>query len=293
MTKKDVNKFVAEMVNNETFSEIPEFLWLWDDFVSLIIKEKVTTQNFEEFWECIKNRALDEELYGLMLDKGITFEMMEIIEMNESLFTAALKRKWLHKQMLRYIHMLTHDQIVTLFVEGEFHDNASLNALYSHIIERDLSPEQLLKVMCRCNNVQNVVELVDSVPYQYWTNDTFLALMAKCNPIYSDEDYHEILGKVIFYAVQLDLNKIIDLFGYQAFCKIFEEDEYADFAILTMYSQTMNPLRDMKGKQWLLLLNVYNGDAQKAVKELKRHGYNPTEKQLNELFKLASDKNIF
>lgn len=292
MTKKDVNKFVTEAINSAHFSEIPEFLWLWDEFVSLIIKEKVTTQNFEEFWECIRNRELDEEHYGLLLDKGITFEMMKVIEMNERLFSAAFKRKWLHKEMLRHIHMLTHDQIVMLFVEGEFHDSTSLNALYSHIIERDLNPKQLVKVMCRCNNAKSMVELVDSVPYQYWRDDVFLELIAKGSPIYSDDDYHEILGKVIFYARELDLAKIVDLFGYQAFYKYFEEDEYAEYHIVELYIQTLNPLRDMKGEQWFLLLNICDGDAEKAAKKLKRCGYSPTVEQLEELFKLG-DKTSF
>lgn len=283
--KKDV---ISEAIKKEEFEEIPEILWLWDDFVYFIIKEKVSPKNFKEFWECIRNRPLNEDHYGALLDNGITFDMMEIMEIDESLFEAALKRKWFHNELLRYQYILTNNQIVKLFTEGNFQSKKSLEILYNNIVEmqQQLTPQQLVKVMCRCKNVKTIEELVWKIPSSYWRQKEFLKLMAKGCPVYSEKDYFEIISKIIFYSEYLDLTNIVDLFGYSGFSKFFEEEEkdIVKLHVVSLYAETMTESRDMSGNQWDLLVSAC-GSAERAIQELTKYGYTPTMSQLSELKK--------
>lgn len=285
MKKEDIKNFVGNAINKEKFEEIPEFLWLWDDFLYFIIKEKVLPKNFNAFWECIRNRTLNEDHYGALLDKGITFDMMEIMEIDESLFEAALKRKWLHNELLRYHYILTNNQVVKLFTEGDFHSKKSLEILYNRIVEsKQLTPQQLVKVMCKCKNVKTVEQLVEEIPSYYWKQEEFLKLIAIGGPVYSDKDYFDIISKIIFHSEYLDLTNIVDLFGYSGFYKFFEEEDLAEFYVVSLYGETMTKSRDMSGNQWDLLVSAC-GSAERAVQKLTKYGYTPTESQLSELKK--------
>ncbi|MBP3502704.1 MAG: hypothetical protein J6K42_04405 [Clostridia bacterium] len=277
--KKYFIEFVKDAINSEEFDELPEFLWLWDDFLLFIIKEKVNQKNFCKFWKCIK-RSLNREHYGALLDAGISFEMMGIMEMNDPLFEAGLKRKWFHKTLLRYVHLLKHHQIVTLFVEGEF-DKKSLEILYDNIIESELTPEELVRVMCKCQNTQIMKDCVEKIPNHLWRDDAFLTLIAKGKPAYRDEDLYAILMKIISNQICLDINKIVDIFGYSIFTKVFKPDD--NVQKLMLYSQTMNEHRDMGNDQWQILIDAYSGDIDKAIEDLERYGYVPTKSQMEAL----------
>lgn len=272
-------QFIKEAVNEAKFDELPNFLWDWDEFLFSIINKKVNKKNFTAFWSCI-NRSLTAEHYGALIDKGITFEMMEVMEMNTSLFEAGLKRPWFHKEMVRYMHLLDHHQMVKLFVEGEL-DKKSLDKLYDSIIEAELTPTELVQVMCKCQNKKLMKECVDTIPDEFWRNNEFLELLAKGKAAYTADDLDAILMKIITNQICFDLNKIVDIFGYEIFIKVFETDEV--FQKVQLYAQTMNEGRDMRGKQWNLLIDAYNGDIDKALEDLKRYGYVPTKSQMEAL----------
>lgn len=284
MKKEDIKNFIGDAINKEKFDEIPEFLWLWDDFLYLLIKEKISPKNFRKLWECIKNRSLNEAHYGALLDNGITFDMMRVMEINDSLFEAALKRKRFHNVLLLYRHILTNNQIVKLFTEGDFHSKKSLEILYNRIVRFELTPQQLVKVMCKCENVKTVEQLVHKVPDYYWKIEKFVKLIAMGGPVYSDEDYFWIISKIMEANTRLsELTNIVDLFGYSAFRYFFEGDDLKEFHVLELYIDTMKADRDMSGDQWELLVRAC-GSARLALQELKKR-YTPTAIQLSELEK--------